>query len=361
LKVLTVARWVGFSILSIFEQKNAYQLPNMNESKKWKSRLLSSSLPLEYEVAKILTDRDFSVSFDYSYYRKDANQKKEFSTDLKGLHFFPLDTEDRIDASLTLLAECKYREEGKKWIFLPDINKPEFSDFTLGYTIKSLAEFSKAKTKRDLITSFEDEFEFALKGVEINLTSGEVFDKDIRHGIAQLKFALPYLIKSTIEGNTYCHLADAKPAYIISVLVTNADLYILDDAFSIERVKECEDLNELTQHVPFLVCHSEIGPDFTDHHKEIFQGFSMDCEDIENLKIFEAFQKTQKDKKHQIYYSPLGCCHDLEQSYLFTMKKYYSQHFICNFKHFPEFIDKILNTLAEVTKPDQKKTRSKKK
>lgn len=333
----------------------------MNESKKWKSRLLSSSLPLEYEVAKILTDRDFSVSFDYSYYRKDGDHKKEFSTDLKALHFFPLDTEDRIDASLTLVAECKYREEGKKWIFLPDINKPEFSDFTLGYTIKSLAEFSTKATKQDLISSFEEEFNYALKGVEINVTSGEVFDKDIRHGIAQLKFALPYLIKNTIDNNRFCHLVDAHPGYVISVLVTNADLYILNEEFSIERVKECEDLEELAQHVPYLVCHTEIGPDFTDHHKGIFRGFSRDCEEVENFQVFEAFQKTQRHKTYEIYKSPLRCCQDLEQSYFSTMKQYYSQHFICNFKHFPDFIDKILKTLSEVTKPDQKKTRTKKK
>ena len=41
----------------------------MTDSKKWESRLLSSSIPLEYEVAKVLSDLNFTVSFDYAYYR----------------------------------------------------------------------------------------------------------------------------------------------------------------------------------------------------------------------------------------------------------------------------------------------------
>jgi hypothetical protein len=321
----------------------------MNESKKWKSRLLSSSLPLEYEVAKILTDLDFSISFDYTYYRKDGEHKKEFSTDLRGYTSFPLDNENEIDADLTLIAECKYREEGKKWIFLPDINKPEFSIFTFGHTIKSLAEFSTYKNKQNPIVSFEEKLEFALKGVEVNLTTGEVFDKDIRHGISQLKFALPYLIKDSIEGNIYGHLVDAKPSYLLSILITNSELYIFNNDFSIDKIKKVEKIEDLAKKVPYLICHSEIGPDFIDHHKDIFEDFNSNAEQP-NMKKFEAFQKTTKDKKYGIYNSPIRTCSDLEFSFPYTLKEYYSQHFICSFEHFPELINLILKILSKATK-----------
>ncbi len=322
----------------------------MSESKKWKSRLLSSSLPLEYEVGKILSDLNFSVSFDYTYFRKEGQNKKEFSTDIKSYFFFPLDSEDKIDASLTLLTECKYRDDNKKWFFLPDVNKPDFSNFTLGYTVKSLSEFSTKKTNKDLISSFEEKLDFALKGVEINTVNGEVFDKDIRHGISQLKFALPYQVKDCIESNVLGHLVDTNPSYLISILVTNADLYILDEDFSIKKIRDADNIDELAQKVPFLVYYSQIGPDFTEHHREIFKGFNNNLEDKENLKEFEIFQETLKHKKYGIYDSPIYSCWELEHSFYSTLNKYYSQHFICSFQNFPNLINQILKLLSKVTK-----------
>lgn len=320
---------------------------------KWKSRLLSSSIPLEYEVAKVLSGLNFSVSFDYPYYRREGEQEKEFSTDIKGLCFLPLYAENEIDASLTLIAECKYREESKKWVFLPDVNKPDFSNFTFGHAVKSLSEFSIVKNREDLITSFEEKFDFALKGMEINLEKGDVFDKDIRHGISQLKFALPYLIKDTIEDNVFGHIDDSEPAYLISILVTNADLYILNDNFSIERVKEVEELEEMGKKVPYLIYYSETGPDFMDHHKKIFEDFYSNCKEAETLKKFEAFQNPQENSLH----SPIWTCIELENSFDSTLNKYYSQHFICSFEHYNDLLNQILELLSDVTKTETKMIR----
>lgn len=317
------------------------------KTKKWKSRLLSSSLPLEYEVAKVLSDLNFSVSLDYPYYRKEGGQEKEFSTDINGFFCFPLDSED-VDATLTLIAECKYREESKKWVFIPDINRPDLSNFTLGYTIKSLSEFSRVKNRRELISSFEEKFDFALKGVEINLKDGDVFDKDIRHGISQLKFALPNLIKDTIMMNVFGHIDDAKPAYLISILVTNADLYILNDNFSIEKVREVEELEEMAKKVPYLIYYSETGPDFTDHHKKIFENFLSNFKEGGNLKELEAFQKTQR--KIYGYNSPVRTCMELKKSFKYQLIRYYSQHFICSFEHYTDLLNQILKLLSNVTK-----------
>ena len=82
------------------------------------------------------------------------------------------------------------------------------------------------------IYEFEDKFSFGSKGVEISLSTGEVYDKDIRHGIMQLQYALQYLLKSDIEGNLFGFVEDCNPTYTISVLVTNAELYIFNHDFS---------------------------------------------------------------------------------------------------------------------------------
>jgi hypothetical protein len=56
----------------------------MKNKKKWKAGLLSSSVPLEYEVAKILAKEAFAVSADYSYLRRDEQGiEKEFSCDIE--------------------------------------------------------------------------------------------------------------------------------------------------------------------------------------------------------------------------------------------------------------------------------------
>ncbi len=50
----------------------------MSESNKWKSKLLSSSLPMEYEVAQILVERGFSTDVDFSYTRMDSGLEKDW-------------------------------------------------------------------------------------------------------------------------------------------------------------------------------------------------------------------------------------------------------------------------------------------
>jgi hypothetical protein len=133
-------------------------------SSKWKSRFLSSSIPLEFETARILTKVKSIISYDYAYLRKIGNEYKEFSADIKGITLLNIRSEKRPISSLTFLVECKYREEGKKWVFLPDVNRPDLSSFTIGSTIRELSEFSIEPIKLDYLSQFEDKFEFSLKG-----------------------------------------------------------------------------------------------------------------------------------------------------------------------------------------------------
>jgi hypothetical protein len=57
--------------------------------RKWKSNLLSTSLPLEYEVARTLVTKGFAVEADYTYGRDaESGQSKDFSVDIlaRGSH-----------------------------------------------------------------------------------------------------------------------------------------------------------------------------------------------------------------------------------------------------------------------------------
>ncbi|WP_152981594.1 hypothetical protein [Hymenobacter sp. AT01-02] len=218
----------------------------MNDSsKKWKARLLSSSLPLEYEVSKILSRYNFTTSFDFSYSRQEGEAQKEFSIDIHATAFEPFSDPNKINATLTILSECKFREEGKIWAFLPDVNSPDYSDFTLGNTVKCIDSFSMKRLNMSPIYEFESQFEYSSKGTEIGITTGEVFDKDLRHGISQLKYGLPYVLKDNIEFQVYNHIEEATPFFIAPILITNADLYIFDKNLAIETIKDTNSIEDI--------------------------------------------------------------------------------------------------------------------
>ncbi len=315
-----------------------------DNSKKWKPRLLSSSLPLEFDVSKTLAKHKFSIEHDYSYLRKEENSYKEFSVDLKATNFVKI---KKVHADITVLAECKYREEGKRWAFLPEINS-DYSTFTAGYTLRHESAFSTDKIDSAKISGLEYLFDYSTKGTEISLATGDVFDKDIRHGISQIKYALPYIIKHNIEFNTFGHLEDASPFFIVPVLITNADLFIFNENVSIDVIKQTDDIDILMRKVPYLILHNSIGPDFNEHHKNIFKSFSTEL-DHPNIDEFEKKQKTFINE-HDIYESPVEERQDLEEADLFTMNKYYSQYFICSLSNFDNFTKQILNTIRESLK-----------
>lgn len=318
-------------------------------SKKWKSRLLSSSLPLEYEVAKILANHHIHTSYDYSYNRVEGTTKKEFSVDIHGLSFSPFNNSNKLTSNLTIIGECKFRDEGKIWAFLPEANPHDFSAFTLGGTIKAVSAFSTKTINQNSICDFESQFDYALKGIEISLTTGEVFDKDIRHGISQLKYALPYLLRETIEFNNLNLIDNALPFFIIPILITNADLYIFNKDLSIDNIKQTESIENIATKVPWLIFGSTPGPDFADHHKMVFKKFKQLKKDG-NIESFESKQATFKDKRFGLYQSPTKEINDLYDSSTYIIHKYYSQFFICSMDNLDEFISNIQATIISSLK-----------
>jgi hypothetical protein len=111
--------------------------------KKWKSNLLSSSLPLEYEVARTLVKKGFVVEADYTYGRDaESGQPKDFSVDMLARGLPPFTAPNTIDGSLELLIECKHRIRGTKWLFLPDMNQGAFSHIYLGCALRVFDDFS---------------------------------------------------------------------------------------------------------------------------------------------------------------------------------------------------------------------------
>ncbi len=234
-------------------------------SNKWKDKLLSSSLPLEFEVAKILAKQKFSVSFDYTYQRLDDSLQKDFSIDISSLAYYPFNA-DHIETNGHFLVECKYRNENINWLFLPDINSDDFAEFSTRGTLKYLDEFTESHSEYKP----NIEMDLCLKGVEINNSTGDVHDKGIVHGINQLLYGLPISLKNAITDGLSSNLNEVYPHFICPILVTNANLYVAHKSLDINKVKSADKIEEIGYNVPYLSFYNTLPESFNTHCKNLF-------------------------------------------------------------------------------------------
>jgi hypothetical protein len=104
----------------------------------WKDHFLRSGVPLEYEIAKLLTLEGMSVDADFSFSRNDIVGTKEWSVDLGATSYGP--SPNKLNYELDALIECKYRAPGKVFLFLEEPSK-NYSPVTLGGTTASFDQF----------------------------------------------------------------------------------------------------------------------------------------------------------------------------------------------------------------------------
>jgi hypothetical protein len=233
-------------------------------SLKWKSKLLSSSLPIEFEVARFLVTTDrCHVSADYPYLRREGQAEKEFSVDVHAL--FSAGDVDRFDSlsAFDLLVECKHRHPGTTWLFLPDPNR-DFGMGTNGSALRGIDTFSPWFINHQQ-TRFAADTRSCYKAVEIDANTGNVHDSEFRHGVAQLHYALPALAASRIRSIETEHPDDNLPFFFAAVLVTNAPLIIASRRFSRSAIANASDVRELGRPVRYVSLHIEPGPEFERH------------------------------------------------------------------------------------------------
>src|ERR1044072_9186033 len=269
----------------------------MTSKRTWKDGLLSSSLPLEFEVAKILVSRGFAVEADYTFSRYDANILKNFSADIYASAYPPFSDEDKINAAIFLLLECKYRTPNKRWLFMPEPNSPRLSNFIIGHTIRVVDEFSPYYfSNKSAIYAIESKLPVCYKGAEINLTDGDVYDADIKQGIAQLRYALPRLLKDSILGYINRHPEDNVPFIFCPILVTTANLHLMNKKTTLPKVKAASDLGNISKQVPYLILYSDYGPYFEGHCRREF----VDLANVsENQQLPEIERKHSEGKGRQ--------------------------------------------------------------
>lgn len=306
---------------------------------KWKDRLLSSSIPLEYEIGRILAKNEFSVDFDFSYKRHDGKEEKEFSVDIYARGYYPFNF-NSIDIEIELLVECKYRNPNTSWLFIKDFNIDIFENFSSKGVIKVIDEFSEIFSKNSF-NNFGGET--CLKGIEINTESGEVHDTGIVHGRSQLVYAMPHILYKQISGALYEHLVDVHPLIICPILVTTSELRILKDDFSIENVKQGSSLNEISDVVPYLRLFSSPYPSFDEHCANIFRDIPKDNQ-FERFEYFKELRKIEFNSKSKMpdikkmYSQPEDLLKSLKYGFGHDI---FMEILVCNKTHFPELLEEI--------------------
>ncbi|HKU77124.1 MAG TPA: hypothetical protein VJR02_24645 [Pyrinomonadaceae bacterium] len=318
-------------------------------STKWKDGLLSSSLPLEFEVAKLLVKLGFGVDADFSYGRYDSNILKDFSIDIHA-EYYPA-----YSAIFDLLIECKYRTPNKKWLFLPDPNKDYFTNYGLSDPVRYVDDFAiRYFGKRYSVqTPTGEPLPITYKGTEINLTDGSVYDADIRHGIAQLRYGLPRLLTERIVEN-FALMEEGNPFIFCPILVTTAEIYVMNPATSLKKVLKASKIDQLAKPVPYVVLHADYGPDFEMHcRSREFQELNQLTKQIEGEEKWKSFEdrrariKGRRRIAHDLPSHLLRNLVALERTY---MNRYFTQFFVARFSELPLLISDLKRSVNQTAR-----------
>jgi len=315
-------------------------------SDKWKVKLLSSSLPLEFEVARLMARRGFTVAADFPYLRDDGGIQKEFSVDI--IAGWLASKLRKVNAScwLSLLLECKYRRRGISWLFLPDPEGGPLTFTSSGHVVRVVDEFSTWFVHRSP-DHFDRMTPRAYKGTEIDIEDGAVDDSRIRHGLSQLQHALPALLSERIRDAVSQHPEDNAPFLYAGVLVTNAPIILAHRQLGMKQVERAATVSELGEVVPYLSVHVETGPQFELHVASQCNQLLKHVKD-EGFKAIEASRRAANQPE---YCLPSVLAVSLSAGHThFSFNHPFNQVIVCNVAHLAELIGLIKDETLRVNR-----------
>lgn len=215
----------------------------------WKDALLSSGVPLEYSVRRILESLDIPDAREYKYLRPNENGiETQFSIDLRATHInFPT------NHWLELFIECKYRKDGTSWIFAPDTFS-ERSTSPFSSTFVHLDLFSdSSRVNEEVVERFADNYTACSKGVEI--TDAGNNPKSIAQALSQLKYGLVDNFPDSLWHQVDHLLGSNSPIFSYSAfIVTTADLWRLKEGVTIADIRGAKELQEVATKHDLLFC-----------------------------------------------------------------------------------------------------------
>lgn len=290
------------------------------------------------------------VVSEYNYSRRDGEVIKDFSCDLLVDALLPMEDEDKLEAVLVLPIECKYRAEKKIWLFTPDMNREDCPQGCIA-SVRSFPEFTSFEFPETALCEVMRRIPLGVKGMEIHLGSGDTLDKDIKSGVNQLRYALPSILESHIQGNAVDYYENAVPFFVCPILCTNAPLYILNKDVSSDDVAQAKDIGAIAEETPVVDLYSTFGGDFDKH-----------CAS-QTKRLLPLIGKTEQSsdfyaKIHEAYpkQSPWNTIIRLTNGLVTEHDGLFSQFLVCQFDYLTKLV-KDLETaiLADLNEKSLKK------
>jgi hypothetical protein len=229
---------------------------------------------------------------------------------------------------------------------MPDPNLDDFSPFTFGSTIRIIDEFSSYIIDGNKTVEFDNNFPTCYKGTEIDLGNQSVHDNELKHGIAQLQYALPRLFTNNVLFWLRPYAEDNVPFFFCPILLTTAELLLTKESASINEFKKLTSIDEITTKAPCLLIYSDYGPDFETH-------CSKECNNLAKLEEYDVIKalesKKLKSMKSELEY-PSVIGKSLVNAERFSLQMYFTQFIICTYSEFPKLIDDIKKIVKSATK-----------
>ena len=232
----------------------------MNEKKsssKWKTGFLKTGLPLEYVTSNILNRIGHEIFGEYPYIRpNESGELKEFSVDLRTHKC--LDDEDKL-IILSMLVECKYRQPGTYWVFSPYPS----TTYPIGI-LNSTEDLVPVRIGYNSVWNFEQSIGYCISGVELT-NDGNGNTNGAKHGIFQLRFAMPVFVQKKYE-NTVGHTHSDGRFINLScgVLVTTADIRVIKPNLELKDFDLANDLDSVTELKEAVILNEKAGPQLQD-------------------------------------------------------------------------------------------------
>jgi hypothetical protein len=221
-----------------------------------------------------------------------------------------------------------------------------FAPYGPGNAIRVLDEFSPYVVDLDPAAFFDHDLAQCFKGIEVDCERGAVHGDDLRHGIEQLRYLLPRLVTEEV-GYAVTKPQDKAPFALCPILLTTAELRVLDKQISIERVSDADSLEELGTLVPFLLLYSDYGPDFAAHCTTV-------CKLLGTLppQKFNVPDPGAQEESYTAASSEFerinGICRGLATADPGVLSRYFTQFVVCNHGAFPQLVDKVVGTTAQI-------------
>lgn len=319
-------------------------------SDNWKTGLLASNLPLEYEILDILTAQGFSCYSDFKYARNDAGIISDFSVDVHASAFTPFGAEDDLTAKIDILGECEHRHPDINWLFIPNIAARTKTPEDFGQSIRIIDQFSPYTIAREPIIAFDRSLPQCQKGIEINIRTGNVTVSEFNTRLAKLQHVLPRLYTENVLYFQTIRSEWNLPFLFCPILITSAKIFMLKPNISLQHIEDAESLEDVAQETPYIIIQSDYGPDFENQCR---------CE-CERLKVLQRNDQTMLIEQQRARYFntrdnlPFTLIDALTNADRFYLKNLFTRFIACTNNRFSELMDAIKQSVNDAL--DTRKT-----